>query len=65
MTRSILCGLLALLSVGALGVLPVACQSGGIGDPCTPEDEYNTQFPGFKVTEENIESRSFQCSTRI
>ena len=65
MTRSILCGLLALVSVGALGVLPVACQSGGVGDPCTPEDEYSNQFPGFKVSEENIESRSFQCSTRI
>lgn len=65
MTRSILCGLLALLSVGALGVLPLACQSGGIGDPCTPEDEYNTQFAGFKVEQENIESRSFQCATRI
>ena len=65
MTRSILCGLLALVSVGALGVLPLACQSGGVGDPCTPEDEYNTLFPGFKVAEENIESRSFQCSTRI
>jgi hypothetical protein len=65
MTRSILCGLLALVSVGALGVVPIACQSGGVGDPCTPEDEYNTQFPGFKVSEENIESRSFQCATRI
>jgi hypothetical protein len=65
MTRSILCGLMALLSVGALGLLPVACQSGGIGDPCTPEDEYNTQFPGFKIEQENIESRSFQCQTRI
>jgi hypothetical protein len=65
MTRSILCGLLTLLSVGALAVVPIACQSGGVGDPCTPEDEYNTQFPGFKVQEENIESRSFQCSTRI
>jgi hypothetical protein len=65
MTRSILCGLLALLSVGALSVLPVACQSGGVGDPCTPEDEYNTQFPGFKLQLENIESRSFQCATRI
>lgn len=65
MTRSILSGLLALVSVGALGVVPIACQSGGVGDPCTPEDEYNTTFPGFKVAEENIESRSFQCATRI
>jgi hypothetical protein len=65
MTRSIICGLLGLLSVVTLGTLPVACQSGGVGDPCTPEDEYNPDFAGFKVSEENIESRSFQCATRI
>jgi hypothetical protein len=65
MTRSIVTGLLGLLSVVAMGILPTACQSGGVGDPCTPEDEYNPQFAGFKVTEENIESRSFQCQTRI
>jgi hypothetical protein len=65
MTRSILAGLLGILSIAAVGALPLACQSGGIGDPCIPEDEYNADFAGFKVTEENIESRSFQCSTRI
>jgi hypothetical protein len=65
MTRSILCGLLALMSVGVLGVLPVACQSGGVGDPCTPELEYQAGFAGFNVAEEYTESRSFQCSTRI
>lgn len=65
MTRSMLCGLLALVCVGAIGAVPIACQSGGVGDPCTPEDEYDTQFPGFKIAQENIESRSFQCSTRI
>jgi hypothetical protein len=65
MTRSILSGMLGLISVLAVGVLPVACQSGGVGDPCVPEDEYNTEFAGFKLTEENIESRSFQCQTRI
>jgi len=65
MTRSILSGMLGLFSVIALGGLPVACQSGGVGDPCIPEDEYKTDFAGFKVTEENIESRSFQCQTRI
>jgi hypothetical protein len=65
MTRSILAGLLGLFSIGAVGALPLACQSGGIGDPCTPEDEYSSAFAGFKMTEENIESRSFQCSTRI
>lgn len=65
MTRSILAGLLGIFSIAAVGALPLACQSGGIGDPCTPEDEYNADFAGFKLTEENIESRSFQCSTRI
>jgi hypothetical protein len=65
MTRSILSGLLGLLSVVAVGSLPTACESGGVGDPCLPEDEYSAQFAGFKVTEENIESRSFQCQTRI
>jgi hypothetical protein len=43
----------------------MACEGGGVGDPCTPEDEYSPTFAGFKVTEENIESRSFQCQTRI
>lgn len=65
MTRSILSGMLGLISVLAVGILPTACQSGGVGDPCVPEDEYNNDFAGFKVTEENIESRSFQCQTRI
>ncbi len=64
-TRSILTGLFAVASVAALGLLPTACQSSGIGDPCTPEDEYNPLFGGFKVTEDNIESRSFQCESRI
>lgn len=65
MTRSIVSGLLGLLSVIAIGSIPSACQSGGVGDPCVPEDEYDSQFAGFKVSEENIESRSFQCETRI
>jgi hypothetical protein len=65
MTRSFLSGLLALVSVGAIGAVPVACQSGGVGDPCTPEAEYDPQFAGFKVAQEFIESRSFQCATRI
>jgi hypothetical protein len=65
MIRSIVSGLVGLISVVAMGILPTACESGGVGDPCVPEDEYNPDFAGFKVTEENIESRSFQCQTRI
>jgi hypothetical protein len=65
MTRTILSGLLAVISVCAIGIAPLACQSGGVGDPCTPEDEYDPRFSGFDILEHNIESRSFQCQTRI
>lgn len=64
MTRRILKSVLAVASVAGLALFP-SCQTGGIGDPCTPEDEFNAGFSGFKVTQENIESRSFQCESRI
>jgi hypothetical protein len=48
------------LALSALG-----CNPGGVGDPCTPEDEYQQGFNGFQVTETNVESRSFQCETRL
>lgn len=53
-----------LLAVAA-GTGSLACESGGVGDPCVPEDEFRTSFSGFSVTEVNIESRSFQCETRV
>jgi hypothetical protein len=65
MTRSILYGALALTSVVAVGIIPVACQSGGVGDPCTPEYEYNANYPGFSEGELFIESNSFSCGTRL
>jgi hypothetical protein len=46
-------------------VAGVGCQSGGVGDPCTPEDEFFDNFSGFSVGEVNVESRSFQCETRV
>ena len=49
----------------ALGIFSTGCQSGGIGDPCIPEDEYQLYFSGYSVTEVNLESRSFQCETRL
>jgi hypothetical protein len=42
-----------------------ACQAGGIGDPCVPEDEYQAYFSGYEVSEVNLETRSFQCESRI
>jgi hypothetical protein len=43
----------------------LGCQSGGVGDPCIPEDEYQQKFNGYGDTEVNIESKSFQCDTRV
>lgn len=54
-----------LVGTAAFASLLMGCPSSGVGDPCIPEDEYKENFPGFKLTEENIESRSFQCQTRI
>jgi hypothetical protein len=54
-----------LLTAGLLGLSALGCQSGGVGDPCTPEDEYQQGFNGYGVTEVNIESKSFQCETRV
>lgn len=53
--------------LAALAYLPLAvgCDVGGVGDPCIPEEEYQTQFSGFALDEVNVESRSFQCETRI
>jgi hypothetical protein len=48
-----------------LGLSALACEPGGVGDPCTPEDEYAQDFSGFIPTEVNVESKSFQCETRL
>jgi hypothetical protein len=53
------------LTALAFAGLSAACTPGGVGDPCTPEDEYLPGFSGFSVEEVNVESRSFQCETRI
>ncbi len=41
------------------------CSEQGVGDPCTPEQEYDPSFGGFDAREVNVESKSFQCRTRI
>src|SRR6188768_369995 len=56
----------SLLATALLGLLPLACQPGGVGDPCTPEDEYEQkEFSGYNAKEVNVESKSFQCETRV
>jgi len=51
-------GLTAVLSTGG-------CTATGVGDPCTPEQEFNSDFLGFNRDEVNVESKSFQCQTRL
>jgi hypothetical protein len=65
MTRSLRTALLVLSSCALIAAVPLACRSGGVGDPCTPEAEAHPDFGGFALTQEYIESRSFQCSTRV
>ncbi len=54
-----------ILATIALGFAAFGCESGGVGDPCIPEDEYQKTFAGYGIEEVNIESRSFQCETRL
>jgi hypothetical protein len=66
MTRPIsamLAGLTAAVSIAVLG--GTGCQSTGVGDPCVPEQEYDPSFLGFSEQEVSIESRSFQCLSRL
>src|SRR6478609_1182648 len=55
----------SLLATALLGLFPLACKPGGVGDPCIPEDEYGLTFPGYNAKEVNVESKSFQCETRV
>jgi hypothetical protein len=64
MTRAFLTALLA--GAGLLVVIASpGCSDQGVGDPCTPEQEYDPNFNGFDEKEVNVESKSFQCRTRV
>lgn len=63
MTRFILSGLTAAIAVAVLS--GTGCQSTGVGDPCVPEQEYDPAFLGFVKEEVSVESKSFQCESRL
>jgi hypothetical protein len=63
MTRFILVALAATVSVCV--VSGTGCNATGVGDPCVPEAEYSPAFLDFKFTEVNVESKSYQCQTRL
>src|SRR5688500_18171155 len=54
-----------LLLAATLGLSALGCEGGGVGDPCVPEDEYRQDFNGYAMAEVNVESKSFQCETRV
>ena len=56
---------LLLAMAASVSFIGASCGIKGVGDPCTPEDEYLNSFSGFSQSEVNVESRSFQCLTRI
>lgn len=64
MKRAILTSLLVGMGLLVASTLP-GCKDAGVGDPCTPEQEYDPSFIGFDEKEVNVESKSFQCRTRI
>lgn len=63
MTRSILA---LAVAMGAVTLVSVeGCKQTGVGDPCTPELEYQPTFNGFTLGDVYLESKSFQCQTRL
>ena len=64
MRRLVVRSVIGLFLLAAV-VATTHCGSGGVGHPCIPEDEYRTLFSGFGATEVYVESRSFQCMTRV
>lgn len=56
---------LLLAMAASLSFVGASCGIKGVGDPCIPEDEYLNNFSGFSQSEVNVESRSFQCLTRV
>jgi hypothetical protein len=57
--------LLAACVVGALGALSFGCAVTGVGDPCTPEDEFNPKFSQSVPEDLVIDVNSVQCETRV
>lgn len=54
-----------LLGCWALASGLCGCESGGVGDPCVPEEEYAETFSGFSAEEGLVETQSMQCETRV
>lgn len=54
----------AVSAIVALSAAP-GCASTGVGDPCTPDEEYDQTFQAFSIEDVNVESKSYVCLTRL
>jgi len=41
------------------------CGSTGVGDPCTPDEEFDPTFQAFSIQDVSVESKSYVCLTRL
>ena len=57
--------LVSSFAILAFGACVLGCPSGGVGDPCIPNTEYNPADQGASESGAQIEDRSFQCETRV
>jgi hypothetical protein len=65
MIRSRVLFAVLLLGTGSVVAAAPGCSSSGVGDPCVPEQEFDPTFLGFSQKQVNVESKSFQCQTRL
>jgi hypothetical protein len=66
MTRSIFAAIAVIAAALAVAVgYGAGCKQTGVGDPCVPEQEYKHWFLDFSQDEVDVESKSFQCQTRL
>jgi len=54
---------LPLLVLALLGCY--SCGKTDVGSPCIPEEEYDTEFAGFTKQGVGVETRSYQCESRL
>lgn len=66
-TRTVRCATsAALVLLAVLAAVPACDDASGVGDPCVPELEHEASFNGFdEQSEVYVESKSFQCRTRL
>lgn len=55
----------AAIFFGVVGSSQIGCASTGVGDPCTPESEFDTNGGGAVLSDLGIDLNSTQCDTRV